>query len=107
MGRWDEAESSFVAALEIQRHGSEGNELAVTLLDLAMLQGKRGRTEEADRRFRESIGIPEAKDRNHPDLAQVLDTYAEFLERTGRTTDAARARDRAERIRRMPLEPST
>ena len=70
------------------------------LANLGLLYNQQGRYSEAEPLYQRCLTILEkALGPEHPNVAQTLENYAALLRETGRTVDAAKMDERAQKIR--------
>jgi len=86
-------------ALLERRLGSDHIELAPALTNMAAIQRRRGEVERALASYRRALAIYEARDPNHPRVADVLAHIAWVLDGQGRTREALQLHERVLEIR--------
>ena len=98
-GREHESETNHLDAirLSIKASGARNSDVGVFTRDLATLYTDRGRLEEADELYRNSISILRAElgEASHQ-LSKTYRAYSEMLSAAGRSQEAAEYRERAD-----------
>ncbi len=105
-GNYAEADKQWSAAVKIAEEFSlEDPRLAINLNNLAVLYRAQGKYAEAEQLHQRSLAIYEkARGPDHPDVATVLENYADLLSKTGRADEAAKMEARAQAIRAKQSE---
>ena len=101
-GRLDEAGEVYLrlTAFRSRFHGAESPEAAAPTHRLGRVLLAQGRFEEAEEILRRSMVAYENADPRHPhQLAEVLESYADLMEATGRPRRARTLRRRAATLR--------
>ena len=100
-GDYDEAEKQLLRALkEAENFGEQDPRLAASLNNLALLYYAQGQYAEAEPFYQRSLAIWEkALGPEHPDVATILENYADLLRELDRNREAEELEERARAIR--------
>jgi tetratricopeptide (TPR) repeat protein len=102
--QWDRAEPYLLHALEIGKSVPESAQLADIEENQALLYAHRGQYRDAVQAMELAIAIEERTlGLEDPRLARSLDSYARYLKKTSKNSEARRAENRARSIRRAGL----